>query len=161
MYFVRVRKIRDSFKKFSSSELTQLVWCLNQLARRKFTKKLPIPYTRLNFQICQFLMRRGFLSAVKVTPAKKTDYLAGSICVRIRMLSGIKKPFSRASLQEFRYTHYPGRYGANYSGTTMSWWRLRPYRDAKLVVVKTSLGLMTAHECVYYRVGGRVLLILY
>lgn len=159
MFYLRIKKVRTSFKKFNSSELKQLVWCLNDLARLKIARKIPIPYTRLNFQICQFLMRRGFLSAVTLVPAKKTDYLAGAIFVRVRIVDN-KKPFTRVLLHELRHTHKTRRYGASYTNT-ISWWKLRPFRDAKLVIVKTSLGLMTAHECVYYRIGGRILLILF
>src|SRR5690606_27387534 len=104
MFYLRIKKVRTSFKKFNSSELKQLVWCLNDLARLKIARKIPIPYTRLNFQICQFLMRRGFLSAVTLVPAKKTDYLAGAIFVRVRVVDN-KKPFTRVLLHELRHTH--------------------------------------------------------
>jgi len=159
MFFINKKKTTSSFKKFSSSELKQLVWCLNVLAKQRITRKIAIMYTRLNFQICQFLMRRGILSSVNLHSAKKTNYLSGAISVQLRILDN-KKPFVRAVLQEFKYTSKPRQYCSSiYSN--FSWWKLKPYRKAKLTVIKTAFGLMTAHECVYYRVSGRILLILF
>lgn len=158
MFFINFKKTTSSFKKFNAPDLKQLVWCLNVLAKQRITQKVAITYTRLNFQICQFLVRRGILSLVSMTRAKKTDYLAGAILVRVRLVDN-KKPFTKVILQEFQYTHKSRNYLSSFS-KTLSWWKLKPYRFAKLVVVKTVFGLMTAHECVYYRIGGKVLLIL-
>lgn len=147
------KKILESNGRISSG-LRKLVWALNYLVTKKrVAMRVVVPYTKVNFQICQILLRRGILSDVVV--------VQGTITIKLRLVNNTK-PYTKAVLPKFRIVKpLPWKIPLLSTYQDTPWWKLQPYRCAKFIIVKTLFGLMTVRECVYYRVEGRALLVLY
>src|SRR3546814_7645573 len=90
-----------AFRERVSSETRNLVWALNYLVSCKFTKKVDIPYTKMNFQICQFLMRRGIFTRVVLYRGCRGDSVQGAISVTARLRDS-RKMYAKAIYPKFR-----------------------------------------------------------